>query len=169
MRASMRCVACCRRSITDGCSVGGDHRPDRAQLRAHRQVFWDAWQKARASLPLNALEVRIVRVIALHPEYHPLFDDMETFLDRDFGVDSGTNPYLHLSLHLALEEQIATHQPPQAAAALEHLMQRRGLDRHAALHVLLEVLAETVYTSQRQGLEPDVIAYRSRLQELLST
>ena len=148
----------------------GDVRgPDRAQLRAHRQVFWDAWQKAQANLPLNALEVRIVRVIALHPEYHPLFDDMEAFLDRDFGIDSGMNPYLHLSLHLALEEQIATRQPPQAAAVLEHLMQRRGLDRHVALHVLLEVLAETVYTSQRQGHEPDVSAYRRRLQELLST
>jgi len=148
--------------------VGALYGPDRAQLRAHRQIFWDAWQKAQANMPLNALEVRIARVIALHPEYHPLFDDMEAFLDRDFGVDSGINPYLHLSLHLALEEQVATHQPPQAAAALEHLMQHRGMDRHAALHVLLEVLAETVYVSQRQGCEPDVAAYQCRLQELLS-
>ncbi len=140
--------------------------PDRDQLRAHRQIFWDAWQKSQANLPLNALEVRIARVISLHPEYHPLFDDLENFLDRDFAVDDGMNPYLHLSLHLALEEQIATHQPPQAAAAVEHLMQKRGLDRHAALHALLEALAETVYFSQRQGLEPDVLGYQTGLQEL---
>lgn len=140
--------------------------PDRDQLRAHRQIFWDAWQKSQASLPLNALEVRIARVISLHPEYHPLFNDMEDFLDRDFAVDSGINPYLHLSLHLALEEQISTHQPPQASAALEHLMQKRGLDRHAALHELLELLAETVYFSQRQGFEPDVAGYQTGLQEL---
>jgi len=128
------------------------HKPDREQLRTHRQVFWDAWQKSQASLPLNALEVRIARVIALHPEYRPLFDDMENFLDRDFGVDDGMNPYLHLSLHLALEEQIATHQPPQAAGALEHLMQKRGLERHTALHLLLDVLAETVYLRKGGGL-----------------
>ena len=143
-----------------------NQRPDRDQLRAHRQIFWDAWQKSQANLPLNALEVRIARVITLHPEYHPFFNDMEDFLDRDFQIDDGMNPYLHLSLHLALEEQIATHQPPQAATALENLMQNRGLDRHAALHALLEVLAETVYFSQRQGLEPDVMAYQTRLQEL---
>lgn len=144
--------------------MSGNER-DRAQLRAHRQVFWDAWTKSQASEPLNALEVRIARVISMHPEYHPLFDDKERFLDRDFAVDEGMNPYLHISLHLALEEQIATHQPPEAATALEHLM-RGGLDRHDALHLLLEVLAETVYFAQQQGQEPDVMLYRQRLQEL---
>ncbi len=141
--------------------------PDRAQLRAHREVFWEAWRKHCEDRPLNALEVRIARVIAMHPEYHHLFDDREAFLDRDFQVDDGMNPYLHLSLHLALEEQIAIHQPPEAAQALEHLMMRRRMDRHAALHLLLEVLAETVYYAQRAGGEPDVAAYVLRLRELM--
>ena len=145
----------------------GDSSPDRARLRAHREVFWEAWRKHREDVPLNALEVRIARVIAMHPEYHHLFDDREAFLDRDFHVDDGMNPYLHLSLHLALEEQIAIHQPPEAARALEHLMTRRRMDRHAALHRLLEVLAETVYYAQRAGGQPDVAAYVLRLRELM--
>lgn len=139
----------------------------RSQLRAHREVFWDAWQKHLAGLPLNALEVRISRVVVLHPEYHQLFDDREDFLERDFGVDDGSNPYLHLSLHLALEEQIATRQPPEAALLLESLMQRKGLGRHDALHVLLEKLAETVYLAQREGREPDVKAYSLSLKKLV--
>jgi len=138
----------------------------REQLRAHRQVFWDAWQKAQAGLPLNALEVRIARVIEMHPEYHALFDDMESFLDRDFHVDDGMNPYLHLSLHLALEEQAATKQPPEMAKALEQLITAKGMDRHDAMHRILEVLAETVYLAQRAGREPDVLAYAARLREL---
>lgn len=143
--------------------------PSREQLRAHRQVFWDAWQKAQAGLPLNALEVRIARVIEMHPEYHPLFNDMEAFLDRDFHVDDGMNPYLHLSLHLALEEQIATHQPPEVGTALEHLISARGMERHDALHHLLEILAETVHAAQRAGREPDVLAYAARMRELTRT
>jgi len=137
--------------------------PSREQLRAHRQVFWDAWQKHLAGLPLNALEVRISRVITLHPEYHHLFGDLEQFLDRDFSVDREASPYLHLSLHLALEEQIASRQPPEAGRALEFLMQGRGLSRHDALHALLEILVETVYDGQRIGREPDVELYRQRL------
>ncbi|MDX8402375.1 MAG: DUF1841 family protein [Mariprofundaceae bacterium] len=139
--------------------------PPREQLRAHRQIFWDAWAKAQAGLPLNALEVRIARVIRMHPEYHHYFDDMERFLERDFQVDDGMNPYLHLSLHLALEEQIATHQPPEVGRALEALM-RGGMDRHEALHRILEILAETVYYAQRAGGEPDVLLYAARLREL---
>jgi hypothetical protein len=144
-------------------------QPSREQLRAHRQVFWDAWQKAEAGLPLNALEVRIVRVIRMHPEYHPLFDDMERFLDRDFQVDDGMNPYLHLSLHLALEEQVATRQPPEVAQALEQMVAVRHEDRHEAMHALLEILAETVYLAQRRGGEPDVAEYARRVRELART
>ena len=142
-------------------------QPDREQLRAHRRIFWDAWHKAQANLPLDALQVRIARVIEMHPEYHHFFDDLEDFLDRDFHVDDGMNPYLHLSLHLALEEQAAIHQPPEVGACLEYLMQRKGMDRHQALHAMLEVLAETVYFAQRRGGEPDVLAYAAGLRKLM--
>jgi len=147
--------------------VSESNRPSREQLRAHRQVFWDAWQKAQAKLPLDALQVRIARVISLHPEYHHYFNDMDTFLERDFEVDDGMNPYLHLSLHLALEEQIATKHPPEAARALENLMLVQGLDRHDALHRMLEILAEIVYLAQRNGGEPDVPGYAAKLKELI--
>ena len=143
--------------------------PNRDQLRAHRQVFWDAWQKALADLPLTALEVRIVRVIQMHPEYHAFFDDMDTFLDRDFHVDDGVNPYLHMSLHLALEEQIATKQPPEVARLLEHYIVEKKKERHESLHIILEVLAEMVYNAQRAGTEPDPVAYTGQLRVLLQS
>jgi hypothetical protein len=145
----------------------GQNEPSREQLHAHRRIFWDAWQRAKDGMPLDAMQVRIARVIEMHPEHHHFFDDMESFLDRDFHVDDGMNPYLHLSLHLALEEQVATRQPPEVAQALEHLMSIKGIDRHAALHHILEILAETVYFSQRQGRDPDVMLYLARVKELM--
>jgi hypothetical protein len=92
---------------------------------------------------------------------------MEDFLDRDFHVDDGMNPYLHLSLHLALEEQVATRQPPEVGSALEHMMTTKGIDRHEALHIILEILAESVYYAQRDGKDPDVILYLTRVRELM--
>lgn len=140
--------------------------PSRDQLRAHRKVFWMAWSRARAGASLNALEQRIVEVIAMHPEYQTLFADEERFLDGDRWSDDGVNPYLHLSLHLALEEQLATRQPPAVVDALQRLMASRRMDRHQALHALLEVLAETVHQAQQRGGEPDVLAYQRRLEAL---
>ncbi|MDX8403766.1 MAG: DUF1841 family protein [Mariprofundaceae bacterium] len=141
--------------------------PSREQLRAHRQIFWDAWQRAKEGLPLDAMQVRIVRVIEMHPEHHHFFDDLEDFLERDFQVDDGMNPYLHLSLHLALEEQVATRQPLEVGTALEHMMTTKGIDRHDALHHILEILAESVYLSQREGRDPDVLQYLTRVKELI--
>ncbi|MDX8398256.1 MAG: DUF1841 family protein [Mariprofundaceae bacterium] len=147
-----------------------DHySPSRETLRAHRQIFWDAWQKSQADLPLTALEVRISRVIQMHPEYHQFFSDMEDFLDRDFAVDEGMNPYLHLSLHLALEEQAATKQPIEMAKALEYMICIKNIDRHDALHKILEILAETIHNAQSKGQEPDVQAYATRLKALVQT
>ncbi|MDQ7005332.1 MAG: DUF1841 family protein [Ghiorsea sp.] len=140
------------------------NQPDRKLLRAHRQIFWDAWQKAQANLPLNALEVRIARVIKMHPEYHHFFNDLEDFLDRDFQVNDGMNPYLHLSLHLSIEEQLATKQPIEAAKLMEVQMIEKKEDRHDALHMILEILAETVHESQREGKEIDPLAYAAKLQ-----
>jgi len=144
-----------------------ENQPNREQLRAHRQVFWDAWQRATDNLPLDAMQVRIARVIEMHPEFHHYFDDMERFLERDFHVDDGMNPYLHLSLHLALEEQVATRQPPEVGSALEYLMTTKGINRHDALHLILEILAEAVYFAQREGKEPDVLLYLTRIRELM--
>ncbi|MDX8413898.1 MAG: DUF1841 family protein [Mariprofundales bacterium] len=136
----------------------------REQLHAHRKVFWLAWQRGQAGAVLSDLEQRIVDVIALHPEYHGLFSDEERFLDSDQWADDGVNPYMHLSLHLALEEQLATRQPPAVVDALQRLMTIKGLQRHTALHALLELLAEMVHQAQQRGGEPDVLAYQLRLE-----
>ncbi|RMH51735.1 MAG: DUF1841 family protein [Zetaproteobacteria bacterium] len=138
----------------------------RDQLRAHRRVFWLAWQRAQRGQPLNALEQRIVAVIAMHPEYQSLFADEERFLDGDHLDNTGIHPWLHLSLHLALEEQLATNQPPAITTTLHHLQHRCGMEHHQALHRLLDVLAETVHEAQQRGGDPDVVAYQRRLERL---
>jgi hypothetical protein len=68
-----------------------------------------------------------------------------------------TNPFLHLSLHLAIHEQVSIDQPPGIRAAYEALRARRG--PHDAEHVILECLGETIWRAQRQGGAMDADAY----------
>ena len=68
------------------------------------------------------------------------------------------NPFLHLSLHLAVEEQLAIDQPPGIRAEFERLLADRG-DRHDALHAVLECLGEVVWRAQRERGVPDGEAY----------
>ena len=98
-------------------------------------------------------------MILLHPEYHPVLDDPDRFLDRDYTPEDGqTNPFLHMSLHLAIEEQLAIDQPPGIRAEFDRILADRG-DRHDALHAVLECLGEIVWAAQRTRAAPDGAAY----------
>jgi len=78
-----------------------------------RQFFFDAWHKHREREVLNGLDSVAVGVMLLHPEYHPVLDDPERYQDRDYRPEAGdTNPFLHMSMHLAIEEQLSIDQPP---------------------------------------------------------
>jgi len=124
-----------------------------------RRFLVDAWSKHRAKQPLSGLEQVAAGLIALHPEYHPVVENPERFVDRDWKPEAGAaNPFLHLSLHLAVAEQIAIDQPPGIRAQFERLRTARG-DEHAALHVVLECLGEVVWSAQRHRTPPDAALY----------
>jgi hypothetical protein len=124
-----------------------------------RRFLADAWAKYRAQAPLSALERVAAGLVALHPEYHALLEDPGRSVDRDFHPEGGeTNPFLHLSLHLAVAEQLSIDQPPGIRAEFERLRAAKG-DEHAALHAVLECLGEVVWHAQRHGTPPDPVRY----------
>jgi Domain of unknown function (DUF1841) len=124
-----------------------------------RRFLVDAWRKFRAGEPISDLERQAAGLIALHPEYHAMLDAPERHVERDFAPEGGAvNPFLHLSLHLAVAEQIAIDQPPGIRAQFERLRAAKG-DEHAALHAVLECLGEVIWQSQRTSTPPDGALY----------
>ena len=120
-----------------------------------RRFFCDAWRKRRNGSVVTPLEALALKWIDAHPEYHALLDDAEAALGADFSVERGqSNPFLHLSMHLALEEQASIDQPPGIRAALQQLALRSG-DEHAALHEAMECLGRVLWESQRGVLPAD--------------
>jgi hypothetical protein len=130
--------------------------PTREQVR---EFFFETWRKYRAAEPLVGLESVALEVALLHPEYHALLGRPERYREQEYFPELGqTNPFLHLSLHLALEEQLSIDQPAGIAAQLAALSARLG-ERHAALHEAIECLAEMMWRAQRDAAPPDGAAY----------
>ena len=124
-----------------------------------RRFLVEAWRKRRELLPATPLETIAADLVAIHPEYHALLDDGDAALNREWTPEDGeTNPFLHLSLHLAIAEQLQIDQPPGVRATCEALTARHG-DRHAALHDILDCLGETLWRAQRNRTPPDGEAY----------
>jgi len=120
-----------------------------------RRFFCDAWRKYRLGEPLAGLEQTALEVIALHPEYHALLEDPDRTAAREYSPEGGElNPFLHLSLHLAIEEQLAIDQPRGIRTRFGDLVAATGSE-HDAKHAMLECLGETVWEAQRTGRAPD--------------
>jgi hypothetical protein len=96
--------------------------PSREQVR---QFFCEAWRKYRERAILEGAEVTAADLILHHPEYHALLENPALALEQEFTPESGQmNPFLHLSLHLAIAEQISIDQPPGIRAAYQALRTR---------------------------------------------
>lgn len=131
-----------------------------------RQVYIDAWRKHREGLPMQPLEAQVADVIALHPEYQAALEDTGRSLDRDFSPDGGqSNPFLHMGLHLAVRDQIATDRPAGIRAAYQQLAAKLG-SQHDAEHQIIECLAQALWEAQRAGRPPDEQTYLQQVRRL---
>lgn len=129
-------------------------------------MYLAAWRKFSARQPLEPLEAQIAAVIAEHPEYIAFIEGGEAAVGAEFTPEGGTaNPFLHMGMHLALREQVGTDRPAGIRAVHEALAAHHG-DAHAAEHLMLEALGETLWEAQRSGRAPDERVYLERLRRL---
>jgi hypothetical protein len=137
--------------------------PSRDQVR---QFFRQAWQKHRERQPLIGAEASVIDLILRHPEYHSVLES-PTAISEEYSPERGeTNPFLHLSLHLAIVEQLSIDQPPGIRAAFEKLAART--DRHAAEHIRLDALGTAIFDAQTSGRPLDPAAYVDAVQRAAS-
>jgi hypothetical protein len=132
-----------------------------------RRMYLDTWRKFSAHAPLEPLEAQVAAVIAEHPEYIAWLESGEDALVAEFTPQGGRqNPFLHMGLHLAIRDQVATDRPVGVTSIHAALAKRLG-DAHAAEHAMLESLAETLWEAQRNNTgAPDEQAYLERLRKL---
>ncbi len=120
-----------------------------------RRFFCEAHRKHRGAAPLTPMEAIAADWIAEHPEYHADLADVEAALAAVYAVEAGrTNPFMHLSMHLAISEQVSIDQPRGIRQAFDLLAAKLG-SSHAAHHEVMECLGEMVWASQKSGLPPD--------------
>ena len=120
-----------------------------------RRFFCETYRKQRDGLPLTPMEASAADWIAQHPEYAGMLADLPAALAAVYDVEAGrTNPFLHLSMHLSISEQIAIDQPRGIKQAHALLSRRLG-SAHEAQHQVMECLGEMIWASQRSGLPPD--------------
>ncbi|WP_230370304.1 DUF1841 family protein [Paludibacterium denitrificans] len=124
-----------------------------------RRFFFETRSKHKQQQPLTDPENIVLSILIAHPEYHAMLDAPESYLEREWTPEMGeTNPFLHMSLHMAIEEQRSIDQPFGIRSLYAQLALRHG-DEHRAQHEMMECLGEMIWHAQRYGGGPDVNRY----------
>lgn len=132
-----------------------------------RQVYLNCWQLKKNGLPMDPMQEVVANIIELHPEYQYLLED-EDSIHQDFSAELGeTNPFLHMSMHIALHEQISTDRPTGIHDCFQKLCSLHGAV-HDAEHAMMECLGESLWLAQRNQTAPDEAAYLACLNNLTS-
>ena len=131
-------------------------QPSQADVR---RFFCGVRSKMLTQAPMEAIETLASLWIEEHPEYFADLADAEAAIARNYDLTpERTNPFLHLSMHLSITEQVQVDQPRGIRTAVQQLAQRLD-SAHAAQHEVMECLGQMIWASQRSGLPPDTDAY----------
>ncbi len=132
-----------------------------------RRVFMDAWRKDQAQEPLQPLERIVADVVRQHPEYHPMLGQGMDALEREFLPEDGAaNPFLHMGMHISLQEQLGANRPYGIRELYQRISTRLG-DPHQAEHQMMECLGASLWEAQASNRMPDEQDYLDCLRRLL--
>jgi len=128
-----------------------------------REFLVSSWQKHTKAEILEPLELQLALIVQKHPEYHALINNINL---EYFPEQGKTNPFLHINLHLALQDQLALNQPIGINDIYKKLILTHS-DIHEVEHMMMECIAEMIFNSQKNNTTLDQDNYLINLKNLI--
>lgn len=132
-----------------------------------RTFFLEVWGKHKRQMRLEALEQIVLNVILQHPECHVMLEkDEKEISAMEFTPEMGmTNPFLHMGMHITIQEQIGSNRPSGITALYQQLLPKYS-SAHDLEHSMMECLGESLWLAQRNNTLPDEAEYLEQVKKL---
>ncbi|HMT02576.1 MAG TPA: DUF1841 family protein [Burkholderiales bacterium] len=131
-----------------------------------RNFFFDIYAKSLLKQPLAELEKIAYKIILEHPEYHYILENREKYIQFQWLPEIGEiNPFLHLSMHLSIIEQLSINQPTGIIDLYDKLLIKSK--PHHAQHELMDCLGEMLWQAERNKTLPDINLYLTCIKKKL--
>ena len=128
-----------------------------------RKFLAASWDKYNSNHLLDPLELQLAKIIERHPEYQDVIKNLDTEYFPEHGE---TNPFLHINLHLALQDQLSLDQPKGLKKTYNDLLKKVN-DVHQVEHIMMNHIAEMIFNSQKYGKPMDLEHYLKSLKSLI--
>ncbi len=131
-----------------------------------RQYYCKIYQRLVAGeIFVDPMEKIISKIIKNHPEYHSMLEQTVAAINSDFNPEDGQpNPFLHMGMHIAIQEQLGSNRPQ--GIKKEHQRLTKKVGEHEAEHQIMDCLGESLWLAQRNNSMPDEQAYLESIRKL---
>ena len=118
--------------------------------QALRLTIYKIWKMIREDNfdELKPEEQKLSMLIMSHQEYQEYYENEEILDGREFEIPGRFNPFLHISLHQMVEDQLASENPVEAVLLCEYI-EKMGHPRHTAIHVIIMIMMNMIADSFR--------------------
>ncbi len=137
---------------------------------ANREHLHFLWEKAQNN-DLDALsdeDRRLAEAMLLHEdEFFNVFEFADVLHDREFDPDTDVNPFLHITIHTAVENQLAAKDPIEVFQ-FYNAMRKKKCSHHDTIHLIGAILVPLMFDTMKHQKPFDNDRYVSMLKKYKS-
>jgi hypothetical protein len=141
------------------------HEMNKIMKRSNREHLHQIWEMARNG-NLDALdgeEKRLGQVMLEHKDqYHNQFEFADVLGDHEIDPDSEENPFLHVTFHVIVENQLEARYPIEVYQFFNAMRQKK-VPRHETIHLIAALLAPLVIGTLKRQEPPKMEEYKALL------
>lgn len=118
---------------------------------ASREHLHFLWEKAQNN-DLDALsdeDRRLAEAMLLHEdEFFNVFEFADVLHDREFDPDTDVNPFLHITIHTAVENQLAAKDPIEVFQ-FYNAMRKKKCSHHDTIHLIGAIFVPLMFDTMK--------------------
>ncbi len=118
----------------------------------------EVWGKIKEEKELSPEDKKLAKILLEHEEYSNLWDAISSHPKKRAEQ---INPYLHVYLHIAIENQIGEENPRQVGRYVS-----QSIDKHKAIHEIIAIFSEHLFEALKYRKPLDRLKYIQRLNEM---
>jgi len=137
---------------------------------ANREHLHFLWEKAKNN-DLDGLgdeNRRLAEAMLMHEdEFFNIFEFADVLHDREFDPDTDGNPFLHITIHTAVENQLAAKDPIEVFQ-FYNTMRKKKCSHHDTIHLIGAILVPLMFDTMKHQKPFDNDRYVSLLKKYKS-
>jgi hypothetical protein len=137
---------------------------------ANREHLHFLWEKAKNN-DLDGLDDedrRLAEAMLMHEdEFFNVFEFADVLHDREFDPNTNINPFLHITIHTAVENQLAAKDPIEVFQ-FYNAMRKKKCSHHDTIHLIAAILVPLMFDTMKNKAPFDNDRYVSMLKKYKS-